>query len=58
MGKKVDQSALDCRGSTKRKLCWRWPEKLGVRKINEAKDRNYVTDGEHSCSRFHIAKRY
>ena len=35
--KKKNPGALDCRGSTKRKLCWRWPEKLGLRKINEAK---------------------
>ena len=36
-GKKKNLGALDYRGSTKRKLCWRWPEKLGLRKINEAK---------------------
>ena len=36
-GKKKNLGALDCRGSTKRKLCWRWPEKPGLRKINEAK---------------------
>ena len=27
-------------------------------KLMKPKDRNFVTDGEHSCSRFHIVKRY
>ena len=35
--KKKNPGALDCRGSTKKEIVLEMPEKLGLRKINEAK---------------------
>lgn len=55
-GKKKNLGALDYRGSTKGNCAGDGLRNWVSEKLMKPKDRNYVTDGEHSCSRFHIAK--